>query len=422
MSTAIKIEALSKKYLISHQQGERYITFRSAITDGVKSVGRRILHPAGGTARANQKEEFWALKDVSFEVTPGDRLGIIGKNGAGKSTLLKIISRITEPTSGRVSMKGRVSSLLEVGTGFHPELTGRENIFLNGAILGMRKVEILKKFDEIVAFAEMEKFLDTPVKRYSSGMYVRLAFAVAAHLEPEILIIDEVLAVGDAQFQKKCMGKMESVGREGRTILFVSHNMAAVKSLCKWGIVLSRGEVSFRGAVEDAVEQYIGRDSLNKNEIHWDDIANAPENEYIRLKSVSIKALHGSVIDIASGAEITIDFYNKVAGKYIGIALHLFTLDGVCLFTTGIFLSDKEKAEIGMFSTKCVVPPYLLNAGGYKFNLLFIENRSDLLYRVEDVLSFEVEHTATLSGGGYMGRAVGVIRPKLDWTYEFSAR
>ena len=223
--TVIRVENLSKKYILGKQKQERYTALRDVLVDEAKSFGRQVLNPFGKKPPLPAIEEFWALKDVSFEIRQGDRIGIIGRNGAGKSTLLKILSRITEPTTGRVSIKGRVSSLLEVGTGFHPELTGRENIYLNGSILGMGKVEIKKKFDEIVAFAEIEKFLDTPVKRYSSGMYVRLAFAVAAHLEPEILIVDEVLAVGDAQFQKKCLGKMEEVGREGRTVLFVSHNM-----------------------------------------------------------------------------------------------------------------------------------------------------------------------------------------------------
>lgn len=240
---AIQVENLSKKYIISHQQTDGYATLRDKLSEGIQALGKGLF-ASKQTQLTPAKEEFWALKDVSFEVKQGDRLGIIGRNGAGKSTLLKILSRITEPTSGEITINGRIASLLEVGTGFHPELTGRENIFLNGAILGMGRTEIRKKFDEIVAFAEIEKFLDTPVKRYSSGMYVRLAFAVAAHLEPEILIVDEVLAVGDSAFQKKCLGKMEHVSREGRTILFVSHNMGIVQTLCNRGILLHKGEVA----------------------------------------------------------------------------------------------------------------------------------------------------------------------------------
>lgn len=257
MPSVISVENLSKKYIIGHQKQERYTTLRDVLADGAKRFTDKLRHPFAAPGNDLTHEEFWALKDISFDIQQGDRVGIIGRNGAGKSTLLKILSRITEPTSGKASIKGRVASLLEVGTGFHPELSGRENIFLNGAILGMNKAEIKGKFDEIVAFAEIEKFLDTPVKRYSSGMYVRLAFAVAAHLEPEILIVDEVLAVGDAQFQKKCLGKMEDVGKEGRTVLFVSHNMVAISRLCSRCIYLDHGEVVNIGATSAVMESYI---------------------------------------------------------------------------------------------------------------------------------------------------------------------
>jgi lipopolysaccharide transport system ATP-binding protein len=257
MSSVIKVEHLSKSFLIHHEGRERY----TALRDVISSKFSTILKPFGSKEaglKKNTSELFWALDDVSFDVKEGDRIGIIGRNGAGKSTLLKILSRITEPTKGRIQIKGRVASLLEVGTGFHPELTGRENIFLNGAILGMSRNEIRNKFDEIVAFAEVERFLDTPVKRYSSGMYVRLAFAVAAHLEPEILVVDEVLAVGDAQFQKKCLGKMEDVSKnQGRTVLFVSHNMGVVAQLCQQSIVLHKGSVSFMGTTEKAIDHYL---------------------------------------------------------------------------------------------------------------------------------------------------------------------
>lgn len=255
--TVIRVENLGKKYAIGRQKQRGYTTLREKLTEGAKSVSRRLLTHHGKSVSNPAYEEFWALKDVSFEIKQGDRVGIVGRNGSGKSTLLKILSRITEPSTGRISIKGRVASLLEVGTGFHPELTGCENVYLNGAILGMSKVEIRKKFDEIVAFAEVEKFLDTPVKRYSSGMYVRLAFAVAAHLEPEILIVDEVLAVGDVQFQKKCIGKMEEVGKEGRTVLFVSHNLWTVQTFCTRGILLNWGTVIADGIVPIAVSAYL---------------------------------------------------------------------------------------------------------------------------------------------------------------------
>jgi len=277
--TVIKVEELGKKYLIRHQQRERYTALRDVLTNQAKTLGKKLLHPFALCSMSfadSSREEFWALEDVSFEVKQGDRVGIIGRNGAGKTTLLKLLSRITEPTTGRIRIKGRVASLLEVGTGFHPELTGRENIFLNGAILGMTKQEIKRKFDEIVEFSEIETFLDTPVKRYSSGMYVRLAFAVAAHLEPEILIVDEVLAVGDAQFQKKCLGKMEEVGKEGRTIIFVSHNMSAVSTLCTKGMVLTAGRICFAGDPHAAISTHLisGTDSFYERKLVGKD--NAP--------------------------------------------------------------------------------------------------------------------------------------------------
>src|SRR5688572_26807668 len=245
--SVIKVEGLGKKYIIGHQGKEGYKTFRDQIGDNIKTVFSKTKKMLSGrmVVEGEEVEDFWALKDISFEVKQGDTLGIIGRNGAGKSTLLKILSRITEPTTGKVILKGRVASLLEVGTGFHPELSGRENIFLNGAILGMSQTEIKRKFDEIVNFSGVEKFLDTPVKRFSSGMYVRLAFSVAAHLEPEILVVDEVLAVGDAEFQKKCLGKMKDVStNEGRTVLFVSHNMGTILQLCQSCILLQNGMVA----------------------------------------------------------------------------------------------------------------------------------------------------------------------------------
>ena len=259
MTAAIKIENLSKKYVIGHQRQERYVALRDVMMHKIRGIGQRLRHPLSPNREEVEAEEFWALKDINLDILQGDRVGIIGRNGAGKSTLLKVLSRITEPTSGKIQLNGRVASLLEVGTGFHPELSGRENIYLNGAILGMGRNEIKRKFDEIVDFSGVEKFLDTPVKRYSSGMYMRLAFAVAAHLEPEILIVDEVLAVGDAQFQKKCLGKMEDVSKEGRTVLFVSHNMNAIKYLTRQCVVLMDGRVSYIGDPPKAIDHYFAK-------------------------------------------------------------------------------------------------------------------------------------------------------------------
>lgn len=255
MTFAIKVENLGKRYVIGHRKKESYATLRDTIAQGVHNVWQRLRYPSIPAAD-NCVEDFWALRDVNFEIHPGDRVGIIGRNGAGKSTLLKVLSRITEPTTGRFVTRGRVAALLEVGTGFHPELTGRDNVYLNGAILGMTRADVKRQFDAIVDFSGVEKFLDTPVKRYSSGMYVRLAFAVAAHLDPDILIVDEVLAVGDAEFQKKCLGKMEEVGKDGRTVVFVSHNMGAVRRLCDRGMVIEGGRQSMLGGICSCISAY----------------------------------------------------------------------------------------------------------------------------------------------------------------------
>jgi lipopolysaccharide transport system ATP-binding protein len=257
VTAAIQVDGLSKSYLINHQKRQPYHTLRETVTAGALGVARKLHGSLRAEADPPTTEEFWALRDVSFAVEQGERVGIIGRNGAGKSTLLKILSRITEPTKGRVAISGRVASLLEVGTGFHPELTGRENVYLNGAVLGMTRAEIRRKFDEIVAFAEVERFLDTPVKRYSSGMYVRLAFAVAAHLDPEVLVVDEVLAVGDAQFQRKCLGKMEEAAESGRTVLFVSHNLPTVLRLCHRSLLLDGGRLVANGDTADVIQAYL---------------------------------------------------------------------------------------------------------------------------------------------------------------------
>lgn len=320
--TVITVENLSKHYLVGHEgPQERYQSLRDTIVRHGKSFFRKGMEMARGNQiiQGDTVEEFWALKDVSFEVKRGEVLGIIGRNGAGKSTLLKILSRITEPTSGRVTLQGRVSSLLEVGTGFHPELTGRENIFLNGAILGMRREEIKAKFDEIVAFAEVEKFLDTPVKRYSSGMYVRLAFAVAAHLEPEILIVDEVLAVGDSQFQKKCMGKMQDVAKGGRTVLFVSHNLPSVTTLCTRALLLSSGRLIEHGAPLEIVDLYEKQGAQNQEEDGWEHL-----DDDLKIKLIEFQAKVQSGTEFHLVANLT---FNECV-RIKGLALILSTLIG----------------------------------------------------------------------------------------------
>ncbi|WP_017292541.1 ABC transporter ATP-binding protein [Geminocystis herdmanii] len=321
--TIITVENLGKKYVIAHEKPERYTALRDVIANGAKSFGQKLFK-GQKTLDTSEKEEFWALKDVSFEIKRGDRVGIIGRNGAGKSTLLKILSRITEPTTGKISIKGRVASLLEVGTGFHPELTGRENIFLNGAILGMSRVEIKKKFDEIVAFAEVEKFLDTPVKRYSSGMYVRLAFAVAAHLEPEILIVDEVLAVGDAQFQKKCLGKMEDVANnEGRTVLFVSHNMSAIQSLCNQIIYMKFGQIESLGDVNETINLYLSDSRDNPNYLSSVFPLKISKSLKINLFSIS-----PNPIETGQSLDFCVEFSSENKIKIAEVAILVYSILG----------------------------------------------------------------------------------------------
>ncbi len=310
MSVAIRAEGLSKRYMIGHRHAATYGTLRDSLADAVRAFGRRVAHPfAAGAPNGDAgetQEEFWALRDASFEIEQGERLGIVGRNGAGKSTLLKILSRITEPTRGRVEIHGRVASLLEVGTGFHPELTGRENIFLNGAVLGMSRSEIVRKFDEIVAFAEVEKFLDTPVKRYSSGMYVRLAFAVAAHLEPEVLIVDEVLAVGDMRFQDRCLGKMRAIGATGRTVLFVSHNAGAIRALCTRACWLDDGRVARIGDVQEVVDAYVSAVADTRAEGAVP-VASRPEDQRFFVEGMTLFADGVAASAIPCGAPMALE-------------------------------------------------------------------------------------------------------------------
>lgn len=331
--TVIKVENLGKSYLIGHKptQSSQYTALRDVIASNVKNLARITSEMLAGRSlvQGNQVEEFWALKDVSFDIRQGDRVGIVGRNGAGKSTLLKILSRITEPTIGRAFINGRVASLLEVGTGFHPELTGRENIFLNGTILGMSRREIKLKFDEIVDFAEVERFLDTPIKRYSSGMHVRLAFAVAAHLEPEILIVDEVLAVGDAQFQKKCLGKMKSVSGEGRTVIFVSHDESAIINLCTSGILLESGRVSFLGGAAETVNHYFSASQASPH-IDLDLFSGSRRGpkHFVKIKSISVADANGSPISALGMGETLV----------ITLALNFHDIKKNCIF--GVMLRN----------------------------------------------------------------------------------
>jgi lipopolysaccharide transport system ATP-binding protein len=370
MSDAIiSVEGLGKCYRLQHrQQGRRYKALRDVLTDAAKGL---FSKPAANTDRLPSSEEFWALKDVSFEIKAGEVMGIIGRNGAGKSTLLKILSRITEPTRGRVTLRGRVASLLEVGTGFHPELTGRENIFLNGAILGMTRAEIRKKFDEIVDFAEVEKFLDTPVKRYSSGMYVRLAFAVAAHLEPEILVVDEVLAVGDVGFQKKCLGKMSGVSKSGRTVLFVSHNMQAILFLTQRAVVLEGGEVRKIAPSKEAVDYYEqqAEGRLSGGSVDLSKAPRAGGDGQIRITKVSLRDEGGNLsASFAFGdpIRITLEFESAIDSAEFEIGYGVRTLDGltVCVSSS----SDDGKlypVKPGKYAAQTTITPNHLVPGHY---------------------------------------------------------
>ena len=351
---------------------------------------------------------IWALKDVNFAVNQGDVLGIIGRNGAGKSTLLKILSKVTAPTKGTLKIRGRIASLLEVGTGFHPELTGRENIFLNGAILGMTKSEIRSKFDEIVAFSGVEKYIDTPVKRYSSGMYVRLAFAVAAHLEPEILIIDEVLAVGDAEFQKKCLGKMKDVSNQGRTVIFVSHNLVAVKSLCKTGILMERGNITFSGSADETVEHYVKVNAAQLNpSISFDTPTVAPGNDCIKLKAVSVQPSSPFITDEIS---IHFSFWNFSESSSVFLAFDIIDLHEEVVFGSGFsFETDTDNLCQGV----CSIPADLMNDGVYSIQLYFNDSSMRYLWSIPDVISFEVADKER--NYAYFGKVNGAVRPKLKW-------
>ncbi|GEO03232.1 ABC transporter ATP-binding protein [Adhaeribacter aerolatus] len=417
---AIKVENLGKLYrlgevgtgTLSHDLNRWWARMRGK-EDPFAKIGETNDRTAKG-----KSDYVWSLKDINFEVKQGEVLGIIGRNGAGKSTLLKLLSKVTTPTTGRIKVKGRIASLLEVGTGFHPELTGRENIFLNGAILGMTKAEISSKFDEIVDFAGVERYIDTPVKRYSSGMYVRLAFAVAAFLEPEILIVDEVLAVGDAEFQKKCLGRMKDVSvNDGRTVLFVSHNMAAVKQLCSQGIVLRQGGLVFEGNQLEAVSYYQNSGETISNFKHTGPLDYAPGNNHIRILNFEVTPLQGNVLSISSGLEFQLQFLNNRENINLDVTFELRNLDEIPVFHNGTFISNNEDAKKGIYTIKGKLPPYLLNAGFYQFKIIFGQNQRYALFIADDLIQFEVLNEAVGSNSNILP---GVIR--LNIPYETSFR
>jgi lipopolysaccharide transport system ATP-binding protein len=411
--TVIRVENLGKKYIIGHQSegAYQYTALRDVIAGGVKAIGQKLRRPTQSLSQT-RKEEFWALKGVSFEVKRGEVIGIIGRNGAGKSTLLKILSRITEPTTGRIQIKGRVASLLEVGTGFHPELTGRENIFLNGAILGMSRAEINRKFDEIVEFAEITRFLDTPVKRYSSGMYVRLAFAVAAHLEPEILVIDEVLAVGDAAFQKRCLTKMGEVAeQEQRTVFFVSHNMSAVQTLCNRAIWLDHGAIKSQGMTYSVLGNYLSSVTHNQNEKKEWQQEEAPGNELMRWKSIEIApSIPSNIITVETELKCAFEFWNYQKKAALNFSLVLYSLDGIIVFNTCSF---PRIIEEGLIRGECIIPANLLNDETYQITIMLVGDSARVIHKLEKILTFQVKDSPRKID--WYGKWVGVVRPELQW-------
>ena len=426
-SIAIKAENLSKQYKITASRN-RHDTLRDQIMHSMKSLfngnGRSSARdPHGSSLNSHASDAFWALKDVSFEVKEGEVVGIIGGNGAGKSTLLKILARVTEPTRGRAEICGRVGSLLEVGTGFDRELDGRENIYLSGAILGMRKAEIDRKFDEIVAFAEVEKFIDTPVKRYSSGMYLRLAFAVAAHLEPEILIVDEVLAVGDAMFQKKCLGKMEEVAGKGRTVLFVSHNMAAITRFCEMGIWLDSGRMQAYANVEDIVARYLALGVQECGEATFPEKPqSAPGSEYIRLSAVRVKNGHGNIsssLDTRLPFTIEIEYQVLRRASNLRIGFTLTTSDGVAVLSSkDMDNRDGElEREPGRYVNRCTIPGDFLNYGQYFVSVGADFPMIQTHFFVDRALAFHIEQTGGVAGSIPDSRS-GLLRVRLPWDIE----
>lgn len=411
----LKVENISKSYILKHKNSESYTALRDVISNKVKSAFGSSHSP-----QMSSNEEFWALDDISFEIKQGERVGIIGRNGAGKSTLLKVLSRIVTPTKGRITMDGRVSSLLEVGTGFHPELTGRENIFLNGSILGMSKKEILNKFDEIVAFSEVERFLDTPVKRYSSGMYVRLAFAVAAHLEPEILIVDEVLAVGDAEFQKKCLGKMKDVSEEGRTVLFVSHNMGVISSLCTKTIILQKGKLYDIGDTDKMISSYILAGKKAIGETRDDSIPDIGQK--LKIRTIKITTEDGTVVSELNNEYrgfVEVEFDVLIEGRGYDVTIQLNHSQYGIIFTSCLKDFDTEKNDgivwlKGSYKYKIELPNHILRGGDYSIVASSAIPKVEMLDTFKHETAFTIFDSISPIAKTTEGRN-GAIVPVIKW-------
>ena len=426
-NTAIRIERIGKKFRIGKRQVS-YRTLRETVTDAFEAPFRKAKRLLRGqaTGASGLDETIWALRDVSLEINPGEVVGVIGRNGAGKSTLLKILSRITEPTEGYAEIHGRVGSLLEVGTGFHPELTGRENIYLNGAILGMRRVEINRKFDEIIAFSEVEKFIDTPVKHYSSGMYLRLAFAVAAYLEPEILFVDEVLAVGDANFQKKCLNKMQDVGKQGRTVLFVSHNMPAVTRLCERVILLDGGRVIEDGPCHQVVRTYLSDGQRAMAWREWPNLVSSPGGEIVRLRAVRVLSEDGEIIetvDIRRPVAVEMEYDVLKEGYVLLPNFDFINEEGVHVFKTLDRDPDwvRRPRPKGRYRSTTWIPGNFLSEGMLFINAaLTTVNPMIPQYYAREVVAFHVIDRTDGDSvrGDYAGHIKGVVRPLLKWTTQ----
>lgn len=424
----IKIENLSKRYIIGHDKSAtgmyKYKSLRDTLVHTARGVVQRIRHPFSPNTENTDLEEFWALKDINLEIEQGDKVGIIGRNGAGKSTLLKILSRITEPTTGKIQINGRVASLLEVGTGFHPELTGRENIYLNGSILGMKRAEIKKKFDEIVDFSGVEKFLDTPVKRYSSGMYVRLAFAVAAHLEPEILLIDEVLAVGDAEFQKKCLGKMDDISKQGRTILFVSHNMAALRQLCLKSIVIEQGVIVCDDDTDIAMSYYLNKHNKIKTyEVLEKTIKNLPYDPVFKLESIILNQCGKEVQHvIENGKAVEIIIRYRVLEDTLGfrVFFDLYDDQEILLFRS---FNDEDSdgmqiTRVGYYISRVVIPPNLLAPINYSLKIFATIFNVRTFYPEGITISLKAERTGKANRAYLTEPIRGKLAPVFFWKTE----
>ncbi len=416
---AIRVERLGKRYRIG-TPAMNYRTLRESLVDGIRGPLNRLRGIGNNGSNA-----IWALKDISFEVRQGQVLGIVGRNGAGKSTLLKILSRVTDPTEGMGEIHGRVGSLLEVGTGFHPELTGRENVFLNGAILGMRRSEIERNFDEIVEFAEVGPFIDTPVKRYSSGMYLRLAFAVAAHLEPEILVVDEVLAVGDAEFQRKCLGKMSDVAQQGRTVLFVSHNMSAILRLTQETIVIEKGRLGLRAPTPAAVDYYLSQGYSQEGQRVWDADEIPPDSAPFRPLALRLRGVEGKVVDTVRSVEpftIEVEYALEAPITGLRIGIYLLSTRGEYIFTS--FDTDEtDRFEhmgtraAGRYISRCTVPADFLNEGRFVIGLNASAYRVRRYFQDEKALTFTVDAVGA-PGMQWPEPRMGAVRPRLDWQIE----